>query len=371
MSLDTAPRTRSETVFIRFQEAAIESNANGRPFLSLCSLVDQRIAGRITKDDLIHVAKMMDYSMNNSDVEAIMDLLPHGAVILNSDGNHSIDYRALHNLIQYYTPRQAYPPLVTYGLEPRLRYSHSGALPTYATPRETTNLTRPLDYSYLPEREWRGRNFEVNKSIPTPIGVNITTPLDDVRMSGGLVHTDTKGLDRIIRHLLERIRVIILEIRRQRGNHFSLKRQFEVNDGDNSGVVSLRTFHSFLDSIGISLTNTDLRAISNYFGRPEDDKIYYDSFCRSLDNVKSGDYRDQPLTIDTGEANNYSSRKYLYKSSSQPYVGRPNESFNNNNNASYLNPKVLRRLRELRRDGMDPRGVFESQDFDRSGMVIT
>jgi hypothetical protein len=37
---------------------------------------------------------------------------------------------------------------------------------------------------------------------------------------------------------------------------------------------------------------------------------------------------------------------------------------------SYLNSKVIQRLKELRRDGMDPRDIFETQDLDRTGMVI-
>lgn len=121
----------------------------------------------------------------------------------------------------------------------------------------------------------------------------------------------------------------------------------QVYDSDNTGVVSLRTFQSTLQDVHVQLSQPELQLIVSQFGRPEDDKIYYDSFCRSLDGVPAQD-------LSTSFAQDPANTIGLSASSGP---------------APYLSTRVLQRVRELRKEGRDPRDIFEAQDLDNTGMV--
>ena len=73
---ESIPHSRSEAVVQRLQEAAAGSAALGRPFLSLCSLVDHRLSGRISREDLLHTAKMMECILTNREIDALRELYP-------------------------------------------------------------------------------------------------------------------------------------------------------------------------------------------------------------------------------------------------------------------------------------------------------
>ena len=47
---DSIPISRSEAVFSRLQDCVEDSVTEGRPFLSLCALVDRQQTGSITKE---------------------------------------------------------------------------------------------------------------------------------------------------------------------------------------------------------------------------------------------------------------------------------------------------------------------------------
>lgn len=47
---DSIPISRSEGVFSRLQDCVEDGVSDGRPFLSLCSLVDRQQTGNITKE---------------------------------------------------------------------------------------------------------------------------------------------------------------------------------------------------------------------------------------------------------------------------------------------------------------------------------
>ena len=77
---ESIPKSKAETVMSRFQDAANASAAAGRSFLSLCSLVDLHLTGKITRDELSHTAKMMDCPLTTYDLEAMLELLPNHAI---------------------------------------------------------------------------------------------------------------------------------------------------------------------------------------------------------------------------------------------------------------------------------------------------
>eukprot|EP01039_Chlorochromonas_danica_P003432 gene3433-3759_t len=70
---DSVPKSKAEVVFTRFQDTAIASATAGRSLLNLCSLLDLRLTGRISKDGLIRIAKMMDCHLTSYDLEAIIE----------------------------------------------------------------------------------------------------------------------------------------------------------------------------------------------------------------------------------------------------------------------------------------------------------
>ena len=49
-SADSISQSKSEGVLIRLQDVVADSSADGRPFLSLCSLIDHQLTGIITKE---------------------------------------------------------------------------------------------------------------------------------------------------------------------------------------------------------------------------------------------------------------------------------------------------------------------------------
>ena len=129
VSTESIPKSKAEVVLSRFQDAANASAAAGRSFPSLCSLVDLHLSGRMTRDELIHTAKMMDYHMTPYDLEAMLELLPNHAV----GSDERIDYRVLQSVLETFTPRQT----KAYDIDPQYAAGgglHSGALPAYAFP---------------------------------------------------------------------------------------------------------------------------------------------------------------------------------------------------------------------------------------------
>ena len=98
---DSIPISRSQAVLQRLQDAAIASTADGRPFVTLCSLVDNRSTGYISWDELIHTAKIMDCLLTNGEIEALKELVP-GAF---RTGDKRINYTELNDTICSQSPR--------------------------------------------------------------------------------------------------------------------------------------------------------------------------------------------------------------------------------------------------------------------------
>ena len=121
---------------------------------------------------------------------------------------------------------------------------------------------------------------------------------------------------------------------------FDLAKQFAVFDMESSGFVSMDTFQSTLEDIGVALSPAELNAITISFGHPEADAVDYEDFCGGMDRYIS-----------------------QMESSSGAAAGSGGGA------ASWITQRVVDRLRALRRDGQNPRDLFDVIDVDRCGLV--
>lgn len=304
-----APSVKTDLIIQRLQEAAVASAAAGRNFIGLCSLVDPEMTGRITKDEFIHTVKMMGAIISSSEIESLQTLLP-------DDKQDRIDYKELFYLMQHQTPRPG-----EYDRHPPSR--SLGALPLYS-------LGSPAITPY-------SRN-EASRSLTTPGGLYISTPHNRLGEDNYMRTADRdRGLDRhssndrVIQVIVDQMKVRLADRNRSSGGSISLSRQFEVYDPELSGFVTTRAFQVTLEDLGVMLTSADIIVIQAVYGRPEDEKICYEAFCRLI-NVPATNTR-------------------------------------NNNDAPFANPRTVQRIRELRTEGRDPRDIFEPYDLDRTGMI--
>jgi Ca2+-binding EF-hand superfamily protein len=396
---ESIPKSKAEVVFTRLQDAAIASANAGRSFLNLCSLTDLHLTGFLTKEELMHTTKMMDYPMNAYDVEALCELLPNHAVTKDN----RIDYRILNTILQSYSPREQFMRDLDYSnvnnsnLNNRRpnALSLSGALPSYATPGAVTNVFVDPIYGNSGVRN-SNPNF-----ISTPLGQSINSPQrglyagantnswDDLTrlnlgvgggggnnlppgtpiLGGGggiglgLNNNGAGGVyEKIIRSLAERIRYAIQDRNFQLQNNnsytpssssspipYNIRKRMENNDLHNSGMISIRTLQYLLEELGVILTSTELQVIHSYYGKVnEPDHIFYDSFCRLIENTP---------VLDRNNGNN---------------MGM-NDSFSNpmamDNSPIYFNGKVLMKYKELKEHGKELFDLFEFYDVDRKGKV--
>jgi Ca2+-binding EF-hand superfamily protein len=338
--------------------------------------VDLRLTGKVTREELVVAAKMMDCPLSAQDVEAMLEMFPPH--VMGRDG--LVDYRLVHSLLQSYSPNQAggfgasSPHFLdqTFDLDPRQAQS-KGALPAYATPGRT--LTG-ASYGFAGGRM-------LNKSISTPMGATLTTPFSpyDDSLSNrpaGIMHVNasqhlingrashnlmgnawntqqpnaTRTYEMAIRGLLGRIRLALDEQRNRHGSEVSIRRQFEAYDNDGSGLVSSRTLQAVLDDIDIALTSADLQGMYHLYGRPEDDKIYYDELCKAVESLG---------TINT-------QRPSTAPGALSMTMGGGGQGMDSSF-VPYLNARVLQRAQELSREGRGPRDMFEAADVDNSGLV--
>ena len=358
---ESIPKSKSEVIFGKFQDAAINSNAVGRSFLSLCSLVDLRLTGKISKEELIHISKMMDCELSQIDLEGMLEMIPSvlvgSAASSSSNANSSarvIDYRALNNIILNYTPRDLDSRLHNSSMRQSMSASGllSYALPAYATPGVTHIPPTANDAMML------------NRSINTPLGISISTPMrqyDQIPGSpfqGGMV--GSSAFDKIVRTLIDRVRLAIDERSRSWNTSFSLRKKLETLDLLNSGMIGVRAFQMSLEEVGVVLTTSELQAIMSTYGRGDDDRLFYDSFCRLVEGAANnntitqvGRDRDRESSRESKEGSHQLAMTVTRSSMDEPYV----------------NGRVLQRFKELKADGRNPMDMFEVYDLDRTGMV--
>jgi hypothetical protein len=407
VATETVPKSKGEVVLLRLQDAANASAAAGRSFLSLCSLVDLHLTGRMAREELIHTTKMMDCPLTMYDVEALLELLPNNAV----GADDKIDYRILQSVLQTYVPAQT----KAYDLDPRYSgsnynnnvggtphggqhaFGQTGALPAYATPRGSVGTTHMSYNGYPPgmgpggpqsSSSYRGRE------ISTPLGYKVHAPMGfnedpfgaTLRMSGmgGMGGAMPAGLElnssytsnapgassgayeRILRLIVERVKIGIEEKVRSWGAAYSLRQQFEQFDVEGSGVVPVRTFQAVLGDIGVLLSPSDLQTAYGLFGRPDDGGIHYEPFMRAVEANTSTIY---PPALQASQQQPGPLSLHLPQRPPPPPVSLSLNSSRSFAAAPYVNPRVLSRLREIRAEGIDPREYFAAHDVDRSGMV--
>ena len=326
---ESIPLSKAETILGRLQEAAIASTAAGRSFIALCSLSDLKFTGKLSKDELMHTFKMMGADVTLTDIDAVKELLPGTAV----DSHGMIDYREVQWLLQ---SNLSQTTSNSSRVEPEHFYpSHTNPQPHYQSPIRNTwsmeNPTRELNFG-----DTFGRS-----SIPTPGGYQVNTPYasyDGDRMSSstGGASAFHSANERMVTGILERVSLAVEEKGRNRGQPYSLFRQFEVFDHMRSGFITLRTFQSTMDEMSVMLSGMEINAILSQFGRSEDDRIDYIKFCRMIEQMQ-------------------------FKSGAR---GRRDSS-----QASYLSSRVVDRFLQLRQEGREIRDVFEGFDINKTGMI--
>ncbi len=361
---ESVPRSKAETIYTRFQDAAISSAASGRSFFNLCTLVDLHNTGKISKEELLHISKMMDCPITLSEFDMMNELFEEDSRIFDKR-SQSIDYHALQNFLQTYSVRNN---MLTVN---RSLDSHSlpGHLTAFATPH--------LSQSYHWDSVGHGFN---RSSINTPLGYSITTPQKFPGV-GGVNHSFAApgtpvpllfppghtpvtssyamggggATEKILRSVIERIRSSIEQRSNSWGVAISLRKRFESQDLQNAGFVSTRILQMILEELSIVITTSELYVLYQSYGKSDDDRFFYDSFCRAVDSVPT-----------------------LEKSvSGLPPSGNLNSSMNGNNlsssvsmsSAAYLSARVLQKYKELKSDGRYPLELFQVYDLERNGMV--
>ena len=366
-SSSAVPLSNADATLTKIRDAASESASAGRPFLGLCSLIDPRMTGKMTREELIYTCKMMDgLVVTQQEVTHLESLMPAGT--FSKDG--TLNYRELFTLMQNYHPD-------TLSVANSVR-----GVPSFSSKRFTAG-----DYSTAASvmrggggggARGQGQglsssspfSFSFGDSLLSPIGLPIRSSLSSPGTTGGR-HLDTtdydhrggSGLpprylyDQQISIICERVRHAIVDKTNTWRSPFSLRKQFEVFDQDLRGRVSVHTFQSTLEDLHVPLHPSDLLALRLVFGSEgddhhshrgasaydrEDDEINYDKFC-----VVCFDERDTP------------------RITAAPAATRTKAG------TSLLPPsrRLTQRLQELRRDGKDPLDIFEAYDLDNTGMV--
>jgi len=214
------PYSRAEAVLRRLQEAAVASNLAGRSFIALCSLVDLRLTGKLTKDELIHTFKMMGIVVSTADINALKELLPDSAV----DRDESFDYREIHHLLTQHQPTGR-----DFDFSGASVYNPRGGatLPAYVSPMRPLHSEYPGSNTMPPLSIGRG-------NISTPGGYTISTPYAgyESRENNALPpynHTASgSAYEKMLSAIIDRTASAVDEKSRSWGN-FSLLKQFEVS----------------------------------------------------------------------------------------------------------------------------------------------
>jgi Ca2+-binding EF-hand superfamily protein len=325
----------ADGVLVKLQDAFDEGIASGRPFLGLCSLIDPKSIGKISRSELIHTLKMMTCIVTADDLDAVSEVLPNN--IFTKDGD--VNYKELNSALQVgITPRAelfpnkgTYHSVMTPATLPRQHQrTQVGALPQYATPRGTTRAATAL---------FNTRSGAIN----TPAGFTIALPPQprdsetkyDIRnrrakpASSGESFTATVEI--VWRKVIDAIELKSLNT----GSNFSLIKQFSVYDFNDSGFVSTSTFQTTLDDIGVILSPQDLFALSAVYGDREIDAVDYEAFCKGMDEFISN---VEMNTVRAGDV-------------------------------SWVTPRTIDRLRILRREGQNPIDILMVYDLDQTGLV--
>jgi Ca2+-binding EF-hand superfamily protein len=365
---ETIPKSKAEVIFTRLQEAASVSVNAGRPFLSLCSLVDLKLTGRITKDELLHITKMLNCPLKREEVDAMMELFPNHA--LGKD--NTIDYRVVHDLLESYTPRFSKVKDIDPYFPSSFGKQTGGISDSKVDGKQRVN---PLD-------------------ISTPHGFKISAPASQqssssssgrdgsdfdpryAAIAAAVGHDNKSSSDTTLQMILKNVKEGIEQKSRNWGSPYSIRKQFQAFDSNGSLVVSLKIFQGVVGELSVNLSPADLKTISTLFGVSDDNKINYDLFCSVLEGTASS---SSSSSSGSNKDGNKESAKDKDGGGGGKDKNKDKDGDNNKPSGSskerihgprtYLNPRVLQRYSELVTEGNHPRDIFIAQDLDRSGMV--
>lgn len=337
-SAHSGPSTKSDLVLLKLRDAANASASAGRPFLSLCSLIDTTGSGRVFKDEMLLTFKMMGCNVSASDLESLKDEMLEGTIA--QDG--TIDYKEINYLLTKDTSARGTGP-------------HGSSMlnmgPTsFARPQSQTSSYMPPPPAYEDRQEYvtpRGNLYD--RLAATPIvtmgRTGGRTPLPPP--GPGLSLRDPERDD--LTYLLDKVRAAVDDKARKwsgrgayTGNaseNYSILRQMEILDPSMRGYLPIRDFVGVIEDLGVLLANQDIRLLQGHFEASDSvDCVAYEPFCRM---------------VMTGSAGRPPAPQAVHPSA-----------------PTYLtSPRSLERFADLKAEGRNPRDLFEAYDLDVTGVV--
>lgn len=319
------PQSRAEVILKRLQDASAASAASGRPFLSLCALVDAKFRGRISREEFQLTTKMMNCPLTTVEIEGLREMLP--AAAFSADG--TIDYKEINYLLTHTTPRNS--SLFDFG---PIGFAATAMSHPYSTPadqlRSSVNATQafPVEYGSVYGATLH-KDSRPHSSIPyAASSLRLSAP---EALAASHANLPIPAGNYELLSIADKIR------RACGGSSMSLRRVLESADPRGQGWVPGRQLLFGLEAQGINVTAPESMALQQAYGKPGDDSIDYDSLCAAVDAALGG------ISGAAGSA-----RK---------------------TDLVYFNMRVAQRLKELQQEGRHPRDMFEGYDLDRTGTV--
>ncbi len=353
---DSFPRSRVDAVVHHLQEAAKVSAMSGRSFVTLCSLADPRLSGRITSEEFCIVCKMMGYPLSMSDLDMFKEALKESLGDKYHGTGDMIDYNDADHFLTAYVPG-AQLSMTTYdggassGLYEqsvhRVRHrDENGSLPAYASPGTVTRMpfspggTGSFDTRRTVRTaggQYIASPMYLASATPGRSSMSMTTPVAAAGTPERLLYGGSVE-DRALSALANRIANSRYALRLNHPAMVSILRQCEDKDVANSGYLHESELQHIFDEIDIVLTPPDLRAIRSKYRRSVvDDSIDYRSLCYLL-------------------------RQMVDQANTSPLGHSATSTF-------LQSPAIARKLSTFRADGVNIRKAFEDCDFDRSGTI--
>jgi Ca2+-binding EF-hand superfamily protein len=344
---DSLPRSRIDAVMHSLQHAAKDSAMNGRSFVTLCTLADPRLTGKISSEEFCIVCKMMGCPLSMSELEMFKEALTETMGSKYRGHGDMIDYNQAGKLLAVYEPgAQLSHSAFDYTPDTRFHSQHrdgNGSLPTYATPGSVTRMPFSPGATTGPSLDTqRSVRTLGGRYVTTPMyhdrGFSATTPVSSSRGRG--VMTLEKGTgsveERALVTLAGRISNSRYALRLNQPVMVALLRHCEDKDRHHSGYLSEAELQDVFNECDIVLTPPDLRAIRVRFCRSVvDDSVDYHSLCSTLKEIVAG-----------------------------------SESTVDSHTSTFLqSPAATRKLATFRADGVNVRKAFEDSDYDKTGTV--
>jgi calcium-binding protein CML len=304
------PSRKPDIITMKLREAAAASAKIGRPFMNLCTLVDPQGHGRISKEELLFVFKMMGTVLSVTDVDSLTPLLQDGTI----DRDGSVDYKDI-NYLLYDDRSVAGGNTGIMAMGPSSFTRQTGMLPPGN--HGMTPFPVPHDYTTPGPQGGLGGFHTRLPTPPLPSGIDLVG-------------------DRDMQIIYSKISA---EVNRRRRNNpsFSLHRLLGESDHNRSGRIPLSALLNRLEEMDIFLTTGDSLVMeSNY-----SDLVDYARFA----NTALGE--DGLHKMPPGAGGRALSPIPYYMSDNSTMI----------------------RLNELRGNGMTPREIFQVHDPDTTGLM--